>query len=70
MTPESMQHFPLAQAFLCPDCGAVGNRAEACPACANPHILSLANVLDGKRQKCTGDPRTDCRVVWAKGWPQ
>ena len=41
-----MLHFPLAEAFLCQDCHAIGNWAVQCPACASTHLLSMANVLD------------------------
>jgi hypothetical protein len=42
----TMQHIPLASAYLCPDCNCIGNCAEYCPACASPVLLGLANVLD------------------------
>jgi hypothetical protein len=42
----TMQHIPLASAYLCPNCNSIGNCAERCPACASPALLGLANVLD------------------------
>jgi uncharacterized protein (TIGR02284 family) len=42
----SMQHIPLASAYLCPDCNSIGNCADRCPACASPSLLGLASVLD------------------------
>lgn len=69
MTPSTMQHIPLTSCYLCADehCRSVGNRAEGCPACANPHVLSLAKVLD-REQLVRRDPFAGVRVVWAKGW--
>jgi hypothetical protein len=46
---DAICHFPLASAFLCPDCNRVSNCSKACPACGNSAILSLANALDGQR---------------------
>ena len=42
----TMQHIPLASAYLCPNCNCIGNCAERCPACASPALLALANILD------------------------
>jgi hypothetical protein len=42
----TMQHIPLAFAYLCPNCECIGNCAERCPACASSALLGLANVLD------------------------
>jgi hypothetical protein len=42
----TMQHIPLAYAYLCPDCNCIGNCAEHCPACASPVLLGLASILD------------------------
>jgi hypothetical protein len=42
----TMQHIPLASAYLCPNCNSIGNCSERCPACASPALLGLANVLD------------------------
>lgn len=46
MKLTSMQHIPLASAYLCPNCGCVGNCSERCPACACSALLGLANILD------------------------
>lgn len=46
MTRVSMQHIPLASAYLCPDCNCVGNCSSQCPACASSVLLALAGVLD------------------------
>ena len=42
----SMQHMPLAHAYLCQDCNCVGNCAEQCPACASGSLMALAAVLN------------------------
>jgi len=42
----SLQHIPLAKAYLCPNCSSIGNSSKQCPACASPFLLSLATVLD------------------------
>jgi len=42
----SLQHIPLASAYLCPNCSSIGNSSKQCPACASPFLLSLATVLD------------------------
>jgi hypothetical protein len=44
----SMQHIPLASAYLCPDCNCIGNCSVRCPACASSVLLGLAGVLDRK----------------------
>jgi len=46
MTFLSMQHMPLASAYLCEDCHCVGNCAEHCPACASSALLCLAGILN------------------------
>jgi hypothetical protein len=46
MTLVSMQHIPLASAYLCQDCSCVGNCAMQCPACASGVLMALARVLD------------------------
>ena len=46
MPLASMQHIPLASAYLCQDCSCVGNCAMQCPACASGVVLALARVLD------------------------
>ena len=45
---EDVQHIPIASAYLCADCGAIGNRSTACAACAGASIISVACVLDRK----------------------
>jgi hypothetical protein len=42
----TLQHIPLASAYLCPDCSCIGNSSKQCPACASPSLLSLARALD------------------------
>ena len=44
-------HLPLAQAYLCPDCDSIGNLPQQCPACGNPAVLSLAQVLKARRRR-------------------
>lgn len=46
MTLATMQHIPLASAYLCQDCNCIGNCASQCPACASEVLLSLAGVLN------------------------
>jgi hypothetical protein len=46
MKSMSMQHIPLAAAYLCPNCSCIGNCSEQCPACASSALLGLASVLD------------------------
>jgi hypothetical protein len=46
MPLASMQHIPLASAYLCQDCSCVGNSAKQCPACASGVLMALARVLD------------------------
>lgn len=46
MPIASMQHIPLASAYLCQDCSCVGNNANQCPACASAVLMALARVLD------------------------
>jgi CII-binding regulator of phage lambda lysogenization HflD len=46
MTLVTMQHIPLASAYLCQDCNCVGNCATQCPACASTVLMALAAVLD------------------------
>ena len=46
MTLCTMQHIPLASAYLCQDCNCVGNCAWQCPACASSVLMNLAGVLD------------------------
>lgn len=45
-------HIPLAEAYLCLDCHAVGNCAEQCPACASEALMSLATVLEREETTC------------------
>jgi hypothetical protein len=45
---NSMQHIPLASAYLCPNCSCIGNCSARCPACASSALLGLAGVLDRK----------------------
>ena len=51
MTFVSMQHMPLARAYLCEDCNCIGNCAEQCPACASQALIGLANVLNREPQE-------------------
>ena len=49
----SMQHIPLASAYLCPNCSCIGNCSERCPACASSALMSLAGVLDRNAEEET-----------------
>jgi hypothetical protein len=51
MTYVSMQHMPLANAYLCQDCNCVGNCAAQCPACASEALMGLDNVLNRKAEE-------------------
>lgn len=46
-----LEHFPLAGAYLCQDCNAVGNNAMSCPACASNVLLGLAGILNRGESK-------------------
>jgi len=46
MTLVTMQHMPLATAYLCQDCNCIGDNARQCPACASEVLMNLAGVLD------------------------
>ncbi len=46
MTFATMQHIPLACAYLCQDCNCVGNCPHQCPACASVVLLGLSGILD------------------------
>lgn len=46
MTPLMLQHIPLASAYLCQDCDAIGNSATRCPACASTALLGLSCILN------------------------
>jgi hypothetical protein len=50
MTRTAKQHMPLASAYLCQDCDAVGNNSMVCPACASRALMGLAGVL-GRRKE-------------------
>jgi len=53
MKLNSMQHIPLASAYLCPNCGSVGNCAERCPACASAALVNLSCILDREPEEAT-----------------
>ena len=44
--PNAQTHIPLASAYLCQDCNAVGNNSRTCPACASEVLLGLAGILN------------------------
>jgi hypothetical protein len=46
MSYLNLQHIPLASAYLCQDCGSIGNHSSICPACASMALLSVAAILD------------------------
>jgi hypothetical protein len=46
MTYLSMQHIPLASAYLCQDCDSIGNNSSFCPACASTALMGLSGILD------------------------
>jgi hypothetical protein len=50
-------HINLRDAYLCPDCDAIGDSSERCPACANRSgLLPLVSVLN-RTQKATVLPK-------------
>lgn len=51
-----MNVIPLASAFLCCDCDAVGDSSTVCPACAGSHLLALSRVL-GRESSRKGSER-------------
>jgi hypothetical protein len=51
MTLVSMQHIPLANAYLCQDCNCVGNCSVQCPACASEALMGLAGVLNRRTEE-------------------
>ena len=51
MSLVSMQHIPLANAYLCQDCSSVGNNSMHCPACASEALMGLAGVLNRKAEE-------------------
>jgi hypothetical protein len=42
----TLQHIPLASAYLCQDCNSIGNCSRQCPACASEVLLGLSAVLN------------------------
>ena len=46
MTFATMQHIPLASAYLCQDCNCVSNCSIQCPACASLALMGLSGVLN------------------------
>lgn len=54
MTIATMQHIPLADAYLCQDCNSIGNCSVQCPACASFVLMGLAGVLDREQDSNAG----------------
>lgn len=55
---EPTHHWPLRTLYLCsdPECQAVSQDANQCPACANPHVLTLSTVVNREiEQQEAGD---------------
>ena len=46
MKHATLQHIPLANAYLCQDCNCIGNCAVQCQACASEALIGLAGVLN------------------------
>ncbi len=46
MAMSTLQHIPLASAYLCQDCSCIGNCARQCPACASEVLMGLSGVLN------------------------
>ncbi len=54
MTIATMQHIPLACAYLCQDCNSIGNSAIQCPACASFVLMGLAGVPNREEDNNAG----------------
>ncbi len=50
MTFATMQHIPLASAYLCQDCNCVCNSANQCPACASVVLMGLSGILNRRSE--------------------
>jgi len=46
VTPARAIHLPLSGAWLCAECGSVGNNSAQCPACAGTALVNLSKILD------------------------
>jgi len=59
MVHEALVQMNLQSAFLCaePDCQTVSNDSGSCPRC-HSQVLSLAQVLDGKKGADDAEART------------
>ena len=62
---ESMQHIPLAHAYLCQDCNCIGNCASQCPACASEVLMNLACVLDRSSEMAVNENYADMTAIAA-----
>jgi len=49
-----LQHFPLANAYLCQDCNSICNNANQCPACASEVLMGLSAVLNRDADEMSG----------------
>jgi hypothetical protein len=61
----SLQHIPLASAYLCPNCSSIGNSSKQCPACASPFLLSVAGVLD-RAPQLDSAPQNDAQLAYER----
>ncbi len=45
-TPASLEESPAQSAYLCEDCGAIGDSSMKCPGCASGIHLRLSGVIN------------------------
>lgn len=48
---EPTHHWPLSTLYMCPECEEVSQDANQCPACANPHVLTLSAVVNREKEE-------------------
>lgn len=54
--------IPLSSAFLCPDCQIIGGNSRACACCGSYALISLATVLDGRKDDAYEEERVLYRL--------
>lgn len=62
MTP-TLEHFPLASAYLCEDCHCIGNCSTGCHACTSRSLFALAGVLNRKPVQPAGRVAALCEML-------
>ena len=68
MVHEALVQMNLQSAFLCaePDCQTVSNDSGSCPRCYS-QVLSLAQVLDGKKGAIDAETRAVAETSESRG---